>query len=156
MEGIMKTLEPLLEQLQPLKEQLSKPVLGPFTGFHFLFFIFYYVLKNIFVPSLLGANKNQVKASHILVKTEQECKDLKKKTDDGALFEELAEKHSTCPSGKSKGSLGKFGPGSMVKEFDAVCFDKETVVGKVYGPIKTQFGYHLIRLDEKPEDKKNQ
>jgi parvulin-like peptidyl-prolyl isomerase len=69
--------------------------------------------------------KHEMYAVRVFQKT-----DLKKKTDDGALFEELAEKHPTCPSGKPKGSLGKFGPGSMVKEFDAVCFDKETVVDK--------------------------
>ena len=54
---------------------------------------------------------------------------------------------STCPSGKKEGSLGSFGKGSMVKEFDAVVFDSETELDKVYGPVKTQFGYDLNEKD---------
>jgi peptidyl-prolyl cis-trans isomerase C len=83
-------------------------------------------------------------ARHILVKTEQECLDLKAKIDAGAEFESLAKQHSTCPSGKEGGALGTFGPGQMVKEFDTVVFNEE--VGVVHGPVKTQFGYHLLEI----------
>jgi peptidyl-prolyl cis-trans isomerase C len=83
-------------------------------------------------------------ARHILVKTEQECLDLKAKIDAGAEFESLAKQHSTCPSGKDGGALGTFGPGQMVKEFDTVVFNEE--VGVVHGPVKTQFGYHLLEI----------
>ncbi|MCA9422759.1 MAG: peptidylprolyl isomerase, partial [Nitrospira sp.] len=55
-----------------------------------------------------------------------------------------AKEHSTCPSGKQGGDLGEFGPGQMVKEFDEVVFSGE--LGKVHGPVKTQFGYHLLEI----------
>ncbi|MFH0921904.1 MAG: peptidylprolyl isomerase [Fibrobacterota bacterium] len=83
-------------------------------------------------------------ARHILVSTQKECEDLKKKIEDGADFAEIAEKHSDCPSGKEGGDLGEFGPGDMVPEFDKVVFKEE--VGKVHGPIKTQFGFHLVEI----------
>jgi len=83
-------------------------------------------------------------ASHILVSTEKECLDLKAKLDKGAAFDSLAKQHSSCPSGKSGGDLGEFGPGQMVKEFDEVVFKEE--VGKVHGPVKTRFGYHLLEI----------
>ena len=87
---------------------------------------------------------SQASARHILVSTEQECLDLKAKLEGGAEFESLAKQHSSCPSGQQGGSLGTFGPGRMVKEFDAVVFNEE--VGKVHGPVKTQFGYHLLEI----------
>ena len=84
------------------------------------------------------------RARHILVSTEQECLDIKAKIDAGSSFESLAMEHSTCPSGQQGGSLGEFGPGQMVEEFDTVVFNEE--VGKVHGPVKTQFGYHLLEI----------
>lgn len=86
-------------------------------------------------------------ASHILVKTENECSTLKKEIEGGASFEDMAKKHSSCPSGKQGGALGEFGPGQMVREFDEVVFKGE--VGKVLGPVKTQFGYHLIKITKR-------
>jgi peptidyl-prolyl cis-trans isomerase C len=86
----------------------------------------------------------KAKASHILVPTQQECETLKQKIDGGADFAEIAKQHSKCPSGKQGGALGEFGPGQMVAEFDKVVFTGE--VGKVLGPVKTQFGYHLIKV----------
>jgi peptidyl-prolyl cis-trans isomerase C len=86
-------------------------------------------------------------ASHILVSSEKECLDLKAKLDNGAAFDSLAKEHSTCPSGKQGGDLGEFGPGQMVKEFDEVVFSGE--VGKVHGPVKTQFGYHLLKITKR-------
>ncbi|GBD97307.1 MAG TPA: peptidylprolyl isomerase [Nitrospirae bacterium] len=81
-------------------------------------------------------------ASHILVKTEEECSNIKKQIEEGSDFAQMAKEHSQCPSGKQGGDLGEFSPGQMVKEFDEVVFSDE--VGKVHGPVKTQFGYHLI------------
>ena len=86
----------------------------------------------------------KARARHILVSTEAECLDLKSKLEAGGDFAGLAKEHSTCPSGKSGGDLGEFGPGQMVKEFDQVVFNDE--VGKVHGPVKTQFGYHLLEI----------
>ena len=83
-------------------------------------------------------------ARHILVKTEETCLDLKKQIDEGADFADMAKKHSECPSGNEGGSLGEFSPGQMVPEFDTVVFNDD--VGKVHGPVKTQFGYHLIEI----------
>ena len=83
-------------------------------------------------------------ARHILVATKEACDDLKAKIDAGADFATLARDHSQCPSGKQGGNLGEFSPGQMVKEFDEVVFKEE--VGKVHGPIKTQFGYHLVDI----------
>ena len=89
----------------------------------------------------------RAEARHILVKTQAECENLKKQIEGGADFADVAKKHSQCPSGKQGGALGSFGPGQMVKEFDTVVFSGE--VGKVLGPVKTQFGYHLIEVTKR-------
>ena len=83
-------------------------------------------------------------ARHILVKTEKECLELKKRIEAGEEFAEVAKAHSECPSGADGGDLGSFGQGMMVPEFDKVVFHE--AVGKVHGPVKTQFGYHLILI----------
>lgn len=83
-------------------------------------------------------------ARHILVPSEADCNTLKKLIEGGEDFAEIAKVHSKCPSGQQGGALGEFGPGQMVKEFDEVVFSGE--VGKVLGPVKTQFGYHLIEI----------
>ena len=87
------------------------------------------------------------RARHILVKDKQFCVDLKTQIESGADFAQVAREHSDCPSGKSGGDLGKFRPGQMVREFDEVVFSAE--VGKVHGPVQTQFGYHLIEITER-------
>jgi len=88
-------------------------------------------------------------ARHILVKTEDECNDLKNQIADGASFGEVAAQHSLCPSGKQGGELGEFGPGQMVEEFDTVVFSAP--VGEVQGPVKTQFGYHLLEVTDRKD-----
>ena len=90
---------------------------------------------------------SKAKASHILVKDEKACQALKAQIEKGASFADLASKHSLCPSGKQGGSLGEFFRGQMVPEFDQVVFTQE--VGKTHGPVKTQFGYHLILIEER-------
>ena len=88
-------------------------------------------------------------ARHILVPTEEACNDLKSKIEGGEDFAAVAKRHSGCPSGQQGGELGSFTPGQMVKEFDDVVFTGE--VGKVLGPVKTQFGYHLIEITERTD-----
>lgn len=88
-------------------------------------------------------------ARHILVETKEECEDLKKQIEGGADFAELAEEHSQCPSSQQGGDLGRFSKGQMVKEFDDVIFSGE--VGKIHGPVKTQFGYHLIEITSRDD-----
>ena len=84
-------------------------------------------------------------ARHILVASEDACNQLKSEIESGSTdFASAAAKHSQCPSGQQGGDLGEFGPGQMVREFDEVVFSGE--VGKVLGPVKTQFGYHLIEI----------
>jgi peptidyl-prolyl cis-trans isomerase C len=87
------------------------------------------------------------RARHILVKTKEECEKLKKEIEAGADFGAVAKKHSLCPSKERGGDLGEFTQGQMVKEFDVVVFKE--AVGKVHGPVKTQFGFHLIEITER-------
>jgi peptidyl-prolyl cis-trans isomerase C len=88
-------------------------------------------------------------ARHILVDTEEQCNELKQQILDGTDFAEVAKEHSSCPSGRNGGDLGQFGPGQMVKEFDEVVFSSE--VNQVHGPVKTQFGYHLLEITERTD-----
>ncbi len=83
-------------------------------------------------------------ARHILVNTEEECLKLKNEIEAGTDFAESAKKAFQMSFGAEGGSLGEFNPGQMVPEFDKVVFHEET--GKVHGPVKTQFGYHLIEI----------
>ncbi|MBE6617967.1 MAG: peptidylprolyl isomerase [Ruminococcaceae bacterium] len=87
-------------------------------------------------------------ASHILVDSEDFAKELASKIAAGEVtFEDAAAEHSTCPSGKAGGELGDFGAGQMVPEFENACNDME--VGTVSAPVKTQFGWHLIKLNKR-------
>ena len=89
-------------------------------------------------------------ACHILVELEEVCQDLKSKIDAGADFSKIAAEFSACPSGKTGGDLGKFDKGRMVKEFDDVIFS-DAALNEVHGPVKTQFGYHLIKITERED-----
>ena len=89
----------------------------------------------------------QARASHILVKTEDQANQIMKRLTDGEEFAAVAKRFSSCPSGKSGGDLGWFGKGMMVPEFEKIAFEEE--VGKVVGPVKTQFGYHVIKVTGK-------
>ncbi len=91
----------------------------------------------------------QASARHILVKSEAACMDLKSQIEGGADFADIAAQHSECPSGRQGGDLGTFGPGQMVKEFNDAVFTGE--VGKIQGPVKTQFGYHLIEVTSRDD-----
>jgi peptidyl-prolyl cis-trans isomerase C len=85
-------------------------------------------------------------ASHILVKTEEEALALKSELDAGADFASAAKEKSTGPSGSNGGALGWFGKGAMVPSFEAAVADLD--VGAVSAPVKTQFGWHVIILNE--------
>lgn len=82
-------------------------------------------------------------ALHILVASKEEAEQLKKQLDKGANFTQLAKKYSICPSAKRGGDLGEFRRGEMVKAFDQIVFQKPVL--QVHGPVKTQFGFHLIK-----------
>lgn len=88
-------------------------------------------------------------ARHILVDTENQAQELKDRIEGGADFAALAKEHSSCPSGQRGGELGEFGPGMMVREFDEVVFSAE--LNTVQGPVKTQFGYHLLEVTSRKE-----
>ena len=89
----------------------------------------------------------EIRASHILVKTEDEAKDLLAKLKEGADFGELAQEYSMCPSKRDGGDLRFFGKGMMVKPFEDAAFSLE--IGEISQPVETQFGWHLIKLTDK-------
>ena len=86
----------------------------------------------------------KARARHILVPSREDCESLKTRIENGADFAAMAREHSQCPSSAGGGDLGEFSPGQMVGEFDEVVFKAE--VGVVHGPVRTQFGYHLIEI----------
>ena len=83
-------------------------------------------------------------ARHILVDSEEQCLQLKDRITNGDDFGDIAREFSSCPSKAQGGDLGQFGPGMMVKEFDEVVFSAD--VNTLQGPVKTQFGYHLLEV----------
>lgn len=91
-----------------------------------------------------------VSAKHILVASEEKCNEILATITSGEkAFEEAAQEFSTCPSGQRGGDLGAFGKGQMVPEFEQAAFAAE--IGQVVGPVKTQFGFHLIKVEAKNE-----
>ncbi len=89
----------------------------------------------------------EVHARHILVKTEEEAKDLVKQLKAGADFNELAKKSSDGPSAQTGGDLGYFSRGQMVKPFEDVAFALKP--GQISDPVQTEFGWHVIKVEEK-------
>lgn len=89
-------------------------------------------------------------ASHILVESEEKADEVSKKIEEGLSFEEAASQYSTCPSKENGGSLGEFTRGKLVPEFEDHAFSME--IGEVSKPVKSQFGYHIIRLEDKKEE----
>lgn len=98
--------------------------------------------ENFIVPE-------NISAKHILVDSEEKANEILAEINDGLVFEEAAGKYSSCPSKAQGGSLGSFGKGQMVKEFEDAAFASE--IGAIAGPVQTQFGYHLIKVEEKSE-----
>lgn len=89
----------------------------------------------------------EIKASHILVETEEEAISIREEILSGTDFEDLAAEHSLCPSGANGGDLGFFGRGQMVGEFEKAAFDLK--VGEISYPVRTNFGWHLILVTDK-------
>lgn len=92
---------------------------------------------------------SRASARHLLVDSEEKCLALKADIENGADFGDVAKEHSSCPSGSNGGDLGEFGPGQMVREFDEVVFSAP--VNTVQGPVKTQFGYHLLEVTSRTD-----
>ena len=88
----------------------------------------------------------KVNASHILVKGQEQAQDIYSRILDGESFADLAMKYSLCPSKKKGGNLGWFGHGQMVKEFERAAFT--TKKGEMTKPVKTQFGWHIIKVND--------
>ena len=96
------------------------------------------------------AEPESAHAKHILVDTEEKALEIMDSIVKGEVaFEDAAKEFSSCPSNAQGGDLGEFGRGQMVPEFDQVAFEAE--IGKVVGPVKTQFGYHLIKVEGRKE-----
>lgn len=94
------------------------------------------------------ASPEEASASHILVKDEKECLDIYQEIIENKIsFEDAAKKYSTCPSKENGGSLGFFARGRMVPEFEKAAFALKK--GEISTPIQSQFGFHIIRLDDK-------
>jgi len=92
----------------------------------------------------------KVQARHILVASKELAEEIKKKVDDGGDFSKLAEEFSECPSKKRGGDLGWFGKGAMVRPFEVAAFSADE--GAIVGPVKTEFGYHIIYVYEVQDD----
>ena len=92
----------------------------------------------------------KVQARHILVGNKELAEEIKKKVDDGGDFSKLAEEFSECPSKKRGGDLGWFGKGAMVRPFEVAAFSADE--GAIVGPVKTEFGYHIIYVYEVQDD----
>lgn len=88
----------------------------------------------------------KVRASHILVDDREKAENIKEQLDNGKSFEQLAKEASECPSSEKGGDLGFFGKGDMVKPFERKAFSMD--IGEVSEPVKTEFGYHIIRKDD--------
>ena len=92
----------------------------------------------------------KVQARHILVGDKDLAEEIKKKVDNGEEFSKLAEEFSECPSKKRGGDLGWFGKGAMVRPFEVAAFSADE--GAIVGPVKTEFGYHIIYVYEVQSD----
>ena len=115
-----------------------------------LFSIFIFLLAVVPVKAYMGSSFDEpinVCASHILVPELMEAEKIKLEIKTFDDFKEMARIYSQCPSGQKGGYLGCFGRGQMVKEFEKAAFKANT--NEVVGPIKTEFGYHLIWVNRK-------
>ena len=91
----------------------------------------------------------KIKAKHILVQTEDKARGIYEQIKKGKSFEALAKEYSSCPSKANGGDLGFFGKGQMVKEFESAAFSLKK--GEVSKPVKTKFGFHIIKVTETEE-----
>ena len=87
-----------------------------------------------------------VNAAHILVNSEKDAQNIMARLEKGEKFEDLAKRFSKCPSKSKGGNLGWFNKGQMVPEFENAAFSAQK--GAVVGPVKTEFGYHIILVKD--------
>ncbi|KAL7538054.1 hypothetical protein ACHAXR_008269 [Thalassiosira sp. AJA248-18] len=142
-------VSPLINAFSPSHTSSSSSVRHPTTPLSMGIFD---SIGKAFSNEEYGAPPDAVKATarHILVPSLDDANQVLEEIGRGETsFAALAGKYSTCPSKSSGGSLGSFGPGTMVKEFDEVVFNPETKMGEIKGPIQTQFGYHLLVVDKR-------
>jgi len=132
MEGSIPTTKILKKRLKRSLKNLDKDESGKF-------------IRSADVPE--RTDWEMARASHILVKTENECQNLKEQIEAGELFTDVAKKHSSCPSRDKGGDLDWFGKGTMAAPFEQVCFYQK--LNEVHGPVKTQFGWHLILITDR-------
>lgn len=135
-EGFTKELERLKEGL--LKQYALNNILSEVTVTEGEILEFYNKNKANF------KKPETVIASHILVDNEDKAKDIINEINNGLSFEEAAQSYSSCPSKERGGNLGEFTKGQMVPEFETAAFNME--VDTISEPVKTQFGYHIIKL----------
>ncbi len=140
----MEFLEDYYEKQLTINRLLNKTVLSKI------------VISSSEIEEYYNNNKNefitpeQVRARHILVESAEEAEGILKQLNNSADFIELAKEKSTCPSASEGGDLGYFAKGQMIKEFEDAAFALE--VGEISPVVKTEFGYHIIKLlDKKPE-----
>ena len=150
----MEATRNLFEAEPAFKAQLKQAKESLLTGYAMEKALSSVKVKEEEITAFYEANKDKmsggetVNASHILVETEEQANTVRAEIESGALsFEEAAAKYSSCPSKEQGGNLGDFGRGQMVPEFEEAAFAMEE--GTVSAPVKTQFGYHLIRLNSR-------
>ena len=102
------------------------------------------VKADLAAPARGKTRATHASALHILIRDEKTALELLGKLKKGADFDKLARQHSRCPSGKRGGDLGEFKRGAMVPAFDKAVFNGKP--GDLLGPVKTRFGYHLIKV----------
>eukprot|EP00525_Craspedostauros_australis_P007087 CAMPEP_0198116306 /NCGR_PEP_ID=MMETSP1442-20131203/11285_1 /TAXON_ID= /ORGANISM="Craspedostauros australis, Strain CCMP3328" /LENGTH=197 /DNA_ID=CAMNT_0043774091 /DNA_START=60 /DNA_END=653 /DNA_ORIENTATION=+ len=111
---------------------------------------FFVVINCYYIIFRSGGSGAFARANHILVAEEEAAKRLKSKVgNDFARFQEHAAKYSSCPSKNNGGDLGKFKPGDMAPPFDKTIFNPENPIHVTLGPIQTQFGWHLIFIQDR-------
>lgn len=140
--------EDFLEQLENVKESLLKQyainkLLSDITVSEEEMVEFYNKEKANFIEG------EKARASHILVDDEEKALEILESINNGLSFEDAAKEYSTCPSKERGGDLGEFAKGQMVPEFEQAAFSLEE--GQISEPVKTQFGYHIIKLVKKTE-----
>ena len=153
---LMEAVRNLWEAEPAFKAQLKQAKESLLTGYAIEKALSSVTVKDEDVEKFYEENKDKmtggenVNAAHILVSTEEEAASIRAEIMDGKLtFAEAAAKYSTCPSKAQGGNLGDFGRGQMVPEFEAAAFAMKE--GEISAPVKTQFGYHLIRLNKHNE-----
>lgn len=146
----------LYEAEPEFKAQLKRAKENLLTGYAIDRALRSVTVKDDEVRAYYDAHKDELRdegsmsASHILVDSEEQAQDILAKIRGGSIsFEDAAKQYSSCPSREQGGALGSFGHGQMVPEFEEACLGME--VGAISEPVKTRFGYHIIRLDGKAE-----